>query len=249
MIYVTGDTHGDIDILKINTQMFPLQRALTRNDYLIVAGDFGAVWDGDRTDKYLQNQWGMRNFTTLFVDGNHENHDLLSSYPVTEWHGGRVHMISESIIHLMRGEVYDIDGCRILTLGGAQSHDMWCRKEGKSWWKGELPTTEELYNMLDTIEAHVNDIDYVITHEAPDHIQDMIDLYNEYDHDRLSNFLEAIYDIIPFKRWYCGHYHVDVDIAEKNVDKTCSILYNRVVELETGRQVNKLTPKPPRTNI
>ena len=245
MIYVTGDTHGDYDWSKVNTKQFPLQRNLTKNDYLIITGDFGGVWDGGDIDKYTQKFWNKKNFTTLFVDGNHENHDLLSSYPVTEWHGGKVHMISESIIHLMRGQIYDIDGYKILTLGGAQSHDMWCRKEGKNWWKGELPTIDELYAFVDVIEANPQ-VDYVITHDIPDHIQDMVNPYGEYTHDRLSNFFEAVYDLIPFKRWYAGHYHLDVDFKERNVDKMVSILYNRVVELTTGRQVNTT---PPRTEI
>lgn len=30
-----------------------------------------------------------RPFTTLFVDGNHENFDLLNAYPVENWHGGK----------------------------------------------------------------------------------------------------------------------------------------------------------------
>ena len=53
MIYLTGDTHGDIDIGKRTTRNWPLQKELTRDDYLIICGDFGAVWSGDREDDYL----------------------------------------------------------------------------------------------------------------------------------------------------------------------------------------------------
>ena len=34
----------------------------------------------------------------------------------------------------MRGEVYDIAGTTLLAMGGAASHDISYRKEGKSWW-------------------------------------------------------------------------------------------------------------------
>jgi hypothetical protein len=47
MIYITGDTHGMIDWEKLNTTEFPEQKSLTRDDYVIVVGDFGGVWDGD----------------------------------------------------------------------------------------------------------------------------------------------------------------------------------------------------------
>ena len=41
MIYVTGDTHANIDIEKLNTTKFPQQKTLTKDDYLIICGDFG----------------------------------------------------------------------------------------------------------------------------------------------------------------------------------------------------------------
>ena len=40
-VFVTGDTHGDMDIKKMNMRYFPLQKELTKDDYLIIAGDFG----------------------------------------------------------------------------------------------------------------------------------------------------------------------------------------------------------------
>lgn len=103
MIYITSDTHGITDWEKLNTLNFPEQKFMNPdNDYVIITGDFGGVW-GDEDDDYVQKFYNSRNFTTLFIDGNHENHDLLDKYPVEEWHGGKVHKISERVIHLMRG--------------------------------------------------------------------------------------------------------------------------------------------------
>ena len=77
MIYVTGDTHANLDISKLSTKKFPQQRELTKDDYVIVAGDFGLVWDGSGREIYWQDWLADKNFTTLFVDGNHENFDIL----------------------------------------------------------------------------------------------------------------------------------------------------------------------------
>ena len=52
MIFITGDTHGDIDIQKLSSKNFPKGKTLTKNDYVIVCGDFGLVWDGSNSDKY-----------------------------------------------------------------------------------------------------------------------------------------------------------------------------------------------------
>ena len=92
MIYITGDVHCPYDIKKLNSDHFP-DKDLTKDDYLIVCGDMGLVWDGGKRDEWWQKWFEKKNFTTLFVDGNHENHPLLNEFPVSEWHGGKVHMI------------------------------------------------------------------------------------------------------------------------------------------------------------
>lgn len=59
MIYVTGDTHGVIDIGKLDSKNFPEGKNLTKNDYVIICGDFGFVWNNDNEDKYWQ-KWLAR---------------------------------------------------------------------------------------------------------------------------------------------------------------------------------------------
>lgn len=56
-----------------------------------------------------------------FVDGNHENFDRLYEYPVEEWHGCKVHKIRSLVIHMMRGQVFEIEGQNIFTFGGPSS--------------------------------------------------------------------------------------------------------------------------------
>ena len=76
MIYVTGDCHGDFR--KFSTDSFPEQKEMTKDDIVIVCGDFGAIWDSDgmsRFESYWLNWLDEKPFTTVFVDGNHENFD------------------------------------------------------------------------------------------------------------------------------------------------------------------------------
>ena len=128
MIYVTGDMHGGIDIHKMSTKRFPEQKTMTKNDYVIVCGDFGLVWDKPGDKYYNEQQYWIKwlnskPFTTLFVDGNHENFDILNALPEVEMFGNVVGKVSDSIYHLKRGRVYTIDGKKIFTMGGAYSHD------------------------------------------------------------------------------------------------------------------------------
>ena len=115
--FLTGDTHGDFS--RLRPEAFREQKRLTKEDYVIICGDFGGIWDGSDTERRWLDWLADRPFTTLFVGGNHENYDLLRNYPMCEWHGGQVQMIRPGILHLMRGQFYEICGKRIFTMGGA----------------------------------------------------------------------------------------------------------------------------------
>lgn len=125
MIYITGDCHQDFR--RFSTRIFPEQKEMTKDDYVIVCGDFGGVWNRggeNKEEKHLMDWLEGKPFTTLFVDGNHENFDRLYACPVEEWHGGKVHKIRPTVIHMMRGQVFAIDGKSVFTFGGASSHDI-----------------------------------------------------------------------------------------------------------------------------
>ena len=140
MIYITGDTHSDFT--RFTEDQFPIQSEMTKNDYVIICGDFGGVWtfeEESHREKEALNWLNNKSFTTLFVDGNHENFTRLYSYPVEEWHGGKVHKIRDSVLHLMRGEIFDIDGKKFFAFGGAKSHDIQdgiLNLDDKKWYFG-----------------------------------------------------------------------------------------------------------------
>lgn len=195
MIYITGDCHKDFR--RFTTGNFPEQKEMTKDDYVIICGDFAGVWwskkdPAIKVDNFDLNWLDEKPFTTLFVDGNHENFDELYQYPVKEWHGGNVHEIRPSVLHLMRGEVYEICGKKFFTFGGAQSHDIqdgiiewdeegkWKKiakawdREGKifrvnhySWWEQELPSQEEIANAWEQLAKHDYKVDYIVTHCCP----------------------------------------------------------------------------------
>ena len=178
MIFITGDTHCPSDIAKLKSENFP-QESLTKDDYIIIAGDAGFVWHGrDEEDEYWQNWLNDKNFTTLFVDGNHENHEKLDNMPVVMWNGGKVHKLKESVIHLMRGQVYTINGLKIFTMGGAESTDKAHRTEDESWWSREMPSHEEYSEALENLEKHEWTVDYIVTHDCTTEIIHDLTIFN-----------------------------------------------------------------------
>ena len=90
-----------------------------------MCGDFG-IWHDNAEERYWLKWLNNKPFTTVFVDGNHENFDRLYSdeFPIVDFHGGKAHKIRDNIYHLMRGYVFEFDGKRFFCLGGASSHDI-----------------------------------------------------------------------------------------------------------------------------
>lgn len=245
-IYITGDCHGDYR--RFGTEIFPEQKELTKDDYVIICGDFG-YWSTDREQLWWRKWLEQKPFTTLWVDGNHENYDLLAACPVSEWHGGKVQYVMPSVIHLMRGQVYTIDGCRIFTFGGAQSHDIQggilelddpdfkvkkkqldkesipYRINHISWWKEELPSEDQCAEGLRNIEACGGRVDYVITHCAPTKIQDSLGRYL-YQPDHLTDYLQKVEEQLRFKKWFFGHYHDNRNVTGQHI-----LLYEQIIRI------------------
>ena len=240
MICVTGDLHGRIDFNKLIGFRDKHKGKLSpESDYLVILGDFGLIWQNNhKTADYKKDEkcldrlssWG---WTTLFIDGNHENHPRLAAYPEVDMFGGKVGKIRDNIYHLKRGRVYIIDGKKMFTFGGGLSIDQEHRTEGVSWWREELPTTMEMDAALTELEKHNNKVDYILTHEAPRQyvpfilggIDERLPESLKYK-SPLAIFFDHLHEIIDFNRWYCGHYHGDYQ-----KDKL-QVLYKSIIEIE-----------------
>ena len=233
-IYITGDIHGELGIHRLNSRNWPVGRTLTKSDYVIILGDFGLVynWKGESPEERYWLDWLERKpWTTLFIDGNHENFDRLFSdeFDVRPWMGGQARFIRESVIHLIRGEIYEIDGLSFLAFGGANSVDKGDRTPGESWWPQEDPDFEERGYCFDNLAAHGNKVDVVLTHDCPEGALRTWPLASyRFKSDDVSNWLQSsVADAVKFRRWFYGHYHIDEPDA-----RPCTPLFNEIVELE-----------------
>lgn len=250
MVYVTGDCHGDFR--RFSTSIFPEQKEMTKNDFVIILGDFGGIWSGSKEEKYWLDWLNDKPFTTLFVDGNHENFNMLFTFPVVDFHGGKAHKIRDNIYHLMRGYVFDICDKKFFTFGGASSHDIqdgildpndfvdmddfrdtyrrWqkygkmFRVRGVSWWDQEMPNDEELERGRQSLQSVNNEVDFVISHCAPQEVASVIGFT---DRDKLTwYFNQLLWDGLKFTKWLFGHYHTNKQIMGKFI-----CLYEQMIRI------------------
>ena len=227
MIFVTGDTHGDMDFAKMEV-LATRTPPLTRNDYVIIAGDFGGIWSEQTLERDLKPYEELP-YTVLFVDGNHENFELLNAYPVSEWKGGKVHVIKPNILHLMRGQVYEIEGKTFFTFGGATSTDKFFRKAYVSWWPEETPTDDDMVEAIENLKKVGNKVNYIVTHTIDEKglyyppLKRGSFQFDSFPENRLFSYFE---DTVAYDHWYFGHYHLDGNLTDKK-----RVLYNDIVKL------------------
>ena len=251
-VYITGDTHGKFARFLDSRIVDPMQT--DKNDYMIITGDFGGLFYGTKEEESILNLLeNLAPFTILFVDGNHENFELLKSYPVEPWHGGEVQFIRPRIIHLMRGNCYTIEKRTFFVMGGAQSPDITdgilelddperknkiasleaegkflYRTKGLDWFPEEMPSEEELQRGRDALKACGNRVDYILTHAAPSTLVDYFSA-GRFELNKLTEYFEELRKQVKFRTWYCGHYHADEEFILEG--RAYRILYRKIVKI------------------
>ena len=239
-VYVKGDTQGSSDIWKLWANSWPEGQKLTKDDFVIIAGDFGLVYYPENRNKTILDTLNEQPWTTLFIDGNHENFDRLYSYQETTRFGGPVGVVRPSVLHLKaRGHVYDIGGKRIWCFGGGVSCDKNQRVEGESWWPQELPTEEEMDYGLEQIAKYGGQFDYILTHDCPSRV--LIPCWPYFcSHNSSSKrtptivgeYLDKVAGMVSFKKWVFGHYHTDIKCEFPDTHQMYRAVFRDIVRLK-----------------
>lgn len=205
MICVTGDLHGDLTRLSA-----PVLRKLKKGDALIITGDFGCIWDGSKKEQKTLKKLGKKKYNILFVEGVHENFELLEKYPVEEWCGGKTRLISGNLRQLMRGQYYEIAQKKVFSFGGGQSdeNNSYLEPDDEQKWLRELPTDDELAEGLQNLAAHDNFADIIVTYEPPARMIEFIDIGTT-SRNHINTYLDTVLDTAKFGMWYFGKRHIN----------------------------------------
>ena len=203
MIYITGDVHGDYEAFSERSL-----KQIKGGDKLIITGDFGFIWDNSK--KELKNfvKLTRKKFDILFVEGAHENFELLSKYSEADLYRGKAYKLAHNIYCLKRGEVYLIDGKTVFALGGGADPHEEAASESPS-----MPTDEELKYAVDSIQKLRRRVDLIVTHEAPASVKKLIDRSAAIND--LNIFLDTVMHNTQYGHWYFGSLHKDRPVSDK----------------------------------
>ncbi len=201
--------HGEIS--RFNDKRI---KSLKKGDFLIVCGDFGFIWNGSRKEKSVLKKIGRKRFYTLFVEGCHENYDLLSGYPERDFCGGTVNVISGNLMHLKRGSIFNLQGYKFFAFGGGQTKDIDIRRDSKTWYEEELPSSGEVKSAALALKNAENKVDYIVTHEPPATMKEFLG-FEVRQISHMHTFFDAVKDECSFKMWFFGKAHINKVIPPK----------------------------------
>lgn len=232
MIYVTGDMHGD------ESRLYDSQwRKLKAGDVVIICGDFGFLWNGTKQEQQVIEWLGSRKYTVCFVDGTHENFEMINKCRETVWKGGHVHRINHNLFHLMRGQIFNIDGVKIFTFGGGESDDREERNtESGIWFRDEMPNIYDFKEGAKNLDEAGLEVDYIITHEPSSLVKSsMLLRKGKIDRvNKLNGYFEEIGRSCKFRHWYFGSLHEDRLVTPNH---TC--LFEKMIPLGFRNQISK----------
>lgn len=165
MIYYTGDIHGSA----FELQAFCRKMELTSDDIIVLLGDVGANYYGNKRDQRFKQALNSLGPTLFCVYGNHEQRpNTFPSYLDKSWRGGSV-WFEEAYPNLLfpkDGEIFTLAGLQHLVIGGAYSVDKFYRLScGYGWWSDEQPSEEIKAYVEKQIASHK--IDVVLSHTCP----------------------------------------------------------------------------------
>lgn len=215
-LFVTGDLHGRSYLRKLDAFAAEFGSALSRDDVLVILGDFSVPWScpPDDTDRALIDHIDAYPFTTTFIDGNHENYDAIDALPVARdalFGGTTTRRLAPHVHRLLSARAYRIADHDILVMGGAKSIDADALAKAGSWWPREVPS-EATKASLKRIVSRKKRFDIVFTHTPPTrqlkvHADAVMETWQPDDY---TDWLDAnIAAKVRFGQWFYGHMHDD----------------------------------------
>lgn len=236
--YFTGDIHADLN------RFYSIENSLKRKGFdtnecgVIVLGDVGLNYFLDHRDRNLKKKF-IKNcgYTIYCLKGNHEARpqkvEGMKKIYDTEVCGYIYYEEEFPTIKYFcdaEGATYNINGYKILTIGGAYSVDKYYRLEkGWNWFENEQLTNNE--REFITKKCSGKKFDFVLTHTCPLSWQPTDLFLDTVNQDLVDNsmekWLEELINKISYKYYLFGHYHDDRRINDK-----AYMLFNSVIKLE-----------------
>jgi 3-oxoacid CoA-transferase subunit A len=230
MFFITGDTHADLR----RVAHFCAENSTTVDDVIIILGDVGINYYSGKRAEDLKRALSGLPITMLCVHGNHEARpQSIPGYRTLTAFEGAVFREDAypNLLFARDGEIYNLDGIEALVIGGAYSQDKRVRLlKGFNWWPDEQPDDNVKQTVERKLDSVNHKVDAIFSHTCPiKYLPREVFLpgFFEKNADHTTeDWLDAIEDATDYKRWYCGHFHI-----EKTIDRM-RFMFEDIIELK-----------------
>ncbi|MBQ6930001.1 MAG: metallophosphoesterase [Oscillospiraceae bacterium] len=204
MIFVTADTHGEIERFE-DKQL----KKLKKNDTLIVLGDFGFIWnDSEKTERDLK-KLAKQPYRILFIDGLNENFPQLMQYPETKFGGAHCReIVKDKIYYIPRGTIITVEDKKLLCFGGCDNYDVDIIVSEND------PTQQDFNRGTANVKLNGYAVDYILTHMPSGKINRFINLDSNF-YSETMDFFDMLAEKVTYTKWYFGCLHMDKYISPK----------------------------------
>ena len=204
MIFVTADTHGEMDRFEGKEI-----KKLGKNDTLVVLGDFGFIWtDEEKTSRDLKKLAKLP-FRILFIDGLNENFDKLAQYPQVKFGGADcLEVVKDKIYYIPRGTILQLEGKKLLCFGGCDCYDADIISSEND------PTQQDFNRCSALVRLNNHSVDYILTHMPSGRINRFINLDSNF-YSETMDFFDTLSETMQYTKWYFGCMHLDKFVSPK----------------------------------
>ena len=172
---------------------------IKKEDYVILLGNIG--YPHEETVKYLTTF----PFTILFIEGLSDNTNELYKLEEIDWNGGKVHKIADNVLHLIRCNLFTIEGKTIFAIGGDVTYNRDMLRRDIDYYIKECPSVDELDEAVKVLTTAAYKVNYILS-TIPDS-KTMLQFDSDLHPNDLSNWMFDMSNKVIYDRWYFGQHH------------------------------------------
>ena len=246
-ILMCGDLHGNWKPIRDLYETMLKKQPLTKNDVLIILGDFSANFFFNHRDAEYKKKLGKYKITYFIIRGNHEERPSIcmnknpNAWHMEEFWGNQVYVendypyIKYALDMPAKYEIPTAQGdpIKTLVLPGAYSVDKYYRlQHGMTWFKNEQLTQQEMWDGTEL--ASKAKWDLILSHTCPIAWEPTDLFLSQIDQSTVDSTMERWLGNIEYKTdytlWCFGHFH-QTRIYPKDWEnnRQSLMLYNDVV--------------------
>ena len=209
MIYLIGGNDPKHNLSQLS---FLTEFDIKKEDYVVLLGNIG--YPNEETIKYLTTF----PFTTLFLEGLSDNTNKLYKLEEIDWNGGKVHKIADNVLHLIRCNLYTIEGKTIFAIGGDVTYNRDMLRRDIDYYTKECPSKDELDEAVKVLTTAAYKVNYILS-TIPDS-RTMLQFDSNLHPNDLSNWMFDMSNKVIYDRWYFGQYP---EVIDRDFDKCTGI--------------------------